>query len=102
MQGQQWAPPLAVPLQPSIQQEVQIARTTQLLLQEELNKEQRAELHFQRGVYYDSLGLRELARYDFNQSYRLILHSLTSSTYWVSISLKLVNTMQPTRRLIQP
>lgn len=71
MQGQQWAPPLAVPLQPSIQQEVQIARTTQLLLQEELNKEQRAELHFQRGVFYDSLGLRELARYDFNQSLSL-------------------------------
>ncbi|MFS1983654.1 lipoprotein NlpI [Vibrio breoganii] len=68
-QSQQWAPPpMAVPLQPSIQQEVQIARTTQLLLRSDINDQERAELHFQRGVYYDSLGLRELARYDFNQS----------------------------------
>ncbi|GEM80123.1 lipoprotein NlpI [Vibrio superstes] len=68
-QSQQWAPPpMAVPLQPSIQQEVQIARTTQLLLRNDINDKERAELHFQRGVYYDSLGLRELARYDFNQS----------------------------------
>ncbi|GEA61665.1 lipoprotein NlpI [Vibrio comitans] len=68
-QSQKWAPPpMAVPLQPSIQQEVQIARTTQLLLRSDINDQERAELHFQRGVYYDSLGLRELARYDFNQS----------------------------------
>ncbi|WP_261816754.1 lipoprotein NlpI [Vibrio gallicus] len=66
--SQQWAPPLAVPLQPTIQQEVQIARSTQLLLQDDLTPQQRSQLHFERGVYYDSLGLRELARYDFNQS----------------------------------
>ncbi|GAD90362.1 lipoprotein NlpI [Vibrio halioticoli] len=65
----EWAPPpMAVPLQPSIQQEVQIARASQLLLRSDITDEQRAELHLQRGVYYDSLGLRELARYDFNQS----------------------------------
>lgn len=67
-QSKQWAPPMAVPLQPTIQQEVQIARTTQLLLRNDIADKDRAELHFQRGVYYDSLGLRELARYDFNQS----------------------------------
>ncbi|CAM3013740.1 lipoprotein NlpI [Vibrio rarus] len=70
--NEQWALPImAVPLQPSIQQEVQIARTSQLLLRTDLNDDERAELHFQRGMYYDSLGLRELARYDFNQSLSL-------------------------------
>ncbi|OBT06618.1 lipoprotein NlpI [Vibrio sp. UCD-FRSSP16_10] len=67
--NEQWAPPpMAVPLQPSIQQEVQIARATQLLLRNDISNDERAELHFQRGVFYDGLGLRELARYDFNQS----------------------------------
>lgn len=62
---------MAVPLQPSIQQEVQIARLNQLLLRPNLEDEVRAKMFYERGSYYDSLGLRDLARLDFNQSLSL-------------------------------
>ncbi len=69
---QQWAyPPMAVPLQPSAQQEVQIARLSQLLQRPDLSDDVRAKMHFERGNYYDSVGLRDLARLDFNQSLQL-------------------------------
>ncbi|WED22438.1 lipoprotein NlpI [Vibrio sp. JC009] len=61
-------PPMAVPLQPSIQQEVQVARLNQLLQRPDLDDEVRAKMFYERGSYYDSLGLRDLARLDFNQS----------------------------------
>lgn len=64
-------PPMAVPLQPSVQQEVQIARLSQLLQRPDLSDEVRAKMHFERGNYYDSVGLRDLARLDFNQSLQL-------------------------------
>ncbi|WP_375751185.1 lipoprotein NlpI [Vibrio sp. HN007] len=64
-------PPMAVPLQPSIQQEVQIARLNQLLLRPNLEDEVRAKMFYERGSYYDSLGLRDLARLDFNKSLSL-------------------------------
>ncbi|BBM63909.1 lipoprotein NlpI [Vibrio alfacsensis] len=69
---EQWIyPPMAVPLQPSVQQEVQIARLSQLLQRPDLSDEVRAKMHFERGNYYDSVGLRDLARLDFNQSLQL-------------------------------
>ncbi|EEW07791.1 lipoprotein NlpI [Vibrio mimicus] len=65
----QWFyPPMAVPLQASVQQEVQIARLTQLLQRTDLEPEVRAKMLFERGNYYDSVGLRDLARLDFTQS----------------------------------
>ena len=64
-------PPMAVPLQPSIQHEVQIARLNQLLLRSDLTDEIRAKMYYERGSYYDSVGLRDLARLDFNQSLNL-------------------------------
>ncbi|HHC7343966.1 lipoprotein NlpI [Vibrio cholerae] len=65
----QWLyPPMAVPLQASIQQEVQIARLSQLLQRTDLEPEIRAKMLFERGNYYDSVGLRDLARLDFTQS----------------------------------
>ncbi len=65
----QWLyPPMAVPLQASIQQEVQIARLSQLLQRADLEPEIRAKMLFERGNYYDSVGLRDLARLDFTQS----------------------------------
>jgi lipoprotein NlpI len=64
-------PPMAIPLQPSVQQEVQIARLSQLLQRPDLSDEVRAKMHFERGNYYDSVGLRDLARLDFNQSLQL-------------------------------
>ncbi|MDV6251340.1 lipoprotein NlpI [Vibrio sp. EA2] len=70
--AQQWVyPPMAVPLQPSVQQEVQIARLSQLLQRPDLSDEVRAKMHYERGNYYDSVGLRDLARLDFNQSLQL-------------------------------
>lgn len=62
---------MAVPLQPSVQQEVQIARLSQLLQRPDLSDEVRAKMHYERGNYYDSVGLRDLARLDFNQSLQL-------------------------------
>lgn len=58
-------------LQPSVQQEVQIARLSQLLQRPDLSDEVRAKMHYERGNYYDSVGLRDLARLDFNQSLQL-------------------------------
>ena len=68
-QNTQWVyPPMAIPLQASVQQEVQIARLTQLLQRTDLSDEVRAKMLFERGNYYDSVGLRDLARLDFTQS----------------------------------
>ena len=36
-----------------------------------MSNEERAKLHFERGVLYDSLGLWGLARYDFTQALAL-------------------------------
>ncbi len=69
---QKWVyPPMAVPLQPSTQQEVQIARLSQLLQRSDLSDEVRAKMYYERGNFYDSVGLRDLARLDFNQSLQL-------------------------------
>lgn len=71
-QDTQWLyPPMAIPLQPSVQQEVQIARLTQLLQRPDLSDQVRAKMLFERGNYYDSVGLRDLARLDFTQSLSL-------------------------------
>ncbi|MEZ8105019.1 lipoprotein NlpI [Vibrio cortegadensis] len=71
-QSSQWIyPPMAVPLQSTIKQEVQIARLTQLLQRSDLKDEVRAKMFYERGNYYDSVGLRDLARLDFNQSLAL-------------------------------
>lgn len=53
------------------EQEVMIARLSQMLIIGQLSKQERAELHFERGVLYDSLGLWALARYDFTQALAL-------------------------------
>lgn len=37
----------------------------------DLSDEVRAKMHYERGNYYDSVGLRDLARLDFNQSLQL-------------------------------
>lgn len=52
-------------------QEVMIVRISQILLVGKMSKEERASLHFERGVLYDSLGLWALARYDFTQALAL-------------------------------
>lgn len=57
---------LAVPLQPTLQQEVILARMEQILASRSLSDDERAQLLYERGVLYDSLGLRALARNDFS------------------------------------
>ncbi|WP_328838217.1 lipoprotein NlpI [Vibrio ulleungensis] len=67
-----WAyPPMAVPLQPTVQQEIHIARISQLLLRKDLDDAVRAKMHYERGMLYDTLGMRDLARLDFNQTLSL-------------------------------
>lgn len=61
-------PPMAVPLQANIQQEISLARIEQILAQADLKSEMRAKLLYERGLIHDSVGLRDLARLDFSQS----------------------------------
>ncbi len=64
-------PPMAVPFQPTIQQQIQLARIDQLLKRDDLDKDTVAQMFYERGLLNDSLGLRDLARLDFNQSLSL-------------------------------
>jgi lipoprotein NlpI len=59
--------PLAVPYRT----ELAIARLTEILQRAELSDEQSARLFYDRGVMYDSVGLRSLARLDFMRALRL-------------------------------
>ncbi|OXY81780.1 lipoprotein NlpI [Oceanimonas doudoroffii] len=61
---------LPVPMQVSYQSELGIARLGQMLSAPGLTPEQRAELFFQRGVVFDRVGLRAMARLDFNRALR--------------------------------
>ena len=48
-----------------------IARYNQMLAAAQLAEEERAELHFQRGMLYDSVGLPGLAQFDFSQALQI-------------------------------
>ena len=63
--------PLAVPLQANFRNEIAIARYTELLLQPDIDNDQRAQLFYNRGMLYDSTGLSTLARIDFNRAVKL-------------------------------
>ncbi|WP_428771286.1 lipoprotein NlpI [Vibrio sp.] len=68
-QADSWVyPPMAVPLQSSVQQQVQIARLTQLLQRPDLSDKVRAKMLYERGSFYDNVGLKDLARLDFDRS----------------------------------
>lgn len=62
---------IAEPMAISYKSEITLARLTQVLLRTEISDGQRAELLYQRGVEYDKVGLRALARFDFNQALNL-------------------------------
>lgn len=51
--------------------EVTLAKLNEILATVELSNEQRARFHYDRGVIYDSVGLRLLARIDFHQALKL-------------------------------
>ena len=61
---------LAVPLQVSYHNELALAKIGQLLSSSDLNPDQRAELYYERGVVFDRVGLRTMARIDFNRALR--------------------------------
>jgi len=51
--------------------EIAIARINDIVASPEVTDEQRAQLFYDRGVMYDSVGLPSLARYDFMRALRL-------------------------------
>lgn len=59
--------PLAVPFRT----EIAIARISEMLHSAKVSDTERARLHYDRGVMYDSVGLSALARYDFMRAIRL-------------------------------
>ncbi len=63
--------PLAVPLQPAFLQEMKLARIDQILLKTDLEIADKAQLYYERGLVNDSLGLRDLAHFDFKRSLSL-------------------------------
>lgn len=59
------------PLDINPQSEVAIARLSEILNRVEVSQQQKAKLYYDRGVIYDSVGLRGLASYDFQRALRL-------------------------------
>lgn len=62
---------IAEPLPVNYKSEVALARLTEVIQRAEVTDEQRAQLFYDRGVIYDSVGLRSLARLDFNRALHL-------------------------------
>ena len=62
---------IAEPLPISYKNEIAIARLSEVILRAELTEQQRAQLYYDRGVRYDSVGLQSLARYDFTRALSL-------------------------------
>ncbi|NKF49714.1 lipoprotein NlpI [Shewanella sp. WXL01] len=59
------------PVMPDYKLEVTLAKLNEILATMELTDEQRARFHYDRGVIYDSVGLRLLGRIDFHQAIKL-------------------------------
>jgi lipoprotein NlpI len=62
---------LAEPAPVNPRSEMAIARYNQILTSTALSQDDKAELHFQRGMLYDSVGLSGLAQFDYNQAIQL-------------------------------
>ncbi len=62
---------LAEPAPVSVRSQMAIARYNQILAEAPLKDNERAELFYQRGMLYDSVGLSGLARADFTQAIQL-------------------------------
>ena len=62
---------LAEPAPMNPRSQLAIARYSHILVNTDLEDEQRAQLLHQRGTLYDSVGLSGLAQYDFNHAIRL-------------------------------
>ena len=62
---------IAEPLPVNYESEIALARLSEVIQRAEITDEQRAQLFYDRGVIYDSVGLRSLARLDFIRAIRL-------------------------------
>ncbi|SES86256.1 lipoprotein NlpI [Thalassotalea agarivorans] len=62
---------VAEPMPVNYKSEIALARLTEVIQRAEVTDEQRAQLFYDRGVIFDSIGLRSLARLDFNRALRL-------------------------------
>jgi len=62
---------LAEPMPVSPRSQLAIVRYNQVLASAELEEQERAELHYQRGMLYDSVGLGGLAQFDYSQALQL-------------------------------
>ena len=62
---------VVVPPMPEYKKEVTLAKLNEILGSMELSPEQRARFLYERGVVYDSVGLRLLARIDFHQALKI-------------------------------
>lgn len=62
---------LPEPLPLNLKNEIILSRLNDIILRADIADVQRAELYYERGLKYDSLGLRYMARIDFNHALRL-------------------------------
>ncbi|MCF1427288.1 MAG: lipoprotein NlpI [Shewanella sp.] len=62
---------VVVPPMPEYKKEVTLAKLNEILGTIKLSQQQRARFLYERGVIYDSVGLRLLARIDFHQALKL-------------------------------
>lgn len=62
---------IAEPLPINPQSEIALARLSEIIARVEITDEQGAKLFYDRGVIYDSVGLRGLAHFDFQRALRL-------------------------------
>ncbi|WP_425427668.1 lipoprotein NlpI [Bowmanella denitrificans] len=62
---------LVEPMPANMRSQMALARYNQILGQVELDDSQRADLLYQRGMLYDSVGLGGLAQYDFSMALKL-------------------------------
>jgi lipoprotein NlpI len=62
---------IAEPLPINYKSEIALVRMSEIIQRAEITDGQRAQMFYDRGVIYDSVGLRSLARLDFNRALRL-------------------------------
>lgn len=62
---------LVTPVHPDYKLEITLAKLNEILAKAELSDEQRARFYYDRGVIYDRVGLRILARIDFMQALKI-------------------------------
>ncbi|BAJ03254.1 lipoprotein NlpI [Shewanella violacea] len=69
--GAELAKVMVEPVMPDYKLEITLAKLNEILSSADLTQEQRARFHYDRGVIYDSVGLRILSRIDFHQALKL-------------------------------